>query len=147
MKFCNFWPPWKKSFRCPCPRARLKPADILGRGKICNFLLYLTTKYVFENFRGQLPDCSLLVAGFPSRATCDPRADCVKPPPYLFCTCSSCKYNSHIIKKRVFLRTLYAFSIQVSNCQPWVSAIPAAYLLCSICCSTRQSRSLTFLQL
>jgi len=57
--------------------------------------------------------------------------------PYPFCPPSSYTYNSHIIKNETFLA--YFMSIlnscvvqQVSNCQPWVPAIPAAYFLCSI---------------
>jgi len=33
--------------------------------------------------------------------------------PYLFCPSSSCTYNSHVIKTKVFLRTLCSFSILV----------------------------------
>jgi len=49
--------------------------------------------------------------------------------PYLFFPPSSCTYNSHI-KKRKFSCVLYAHSqllcsLQILNCQPWVSAIPA----------------------
>jgi len=37
-------------------------------------------------------------------------------------------------------------NFQISNCQPWVSAIPAPYLLVD-CYSKRHSRSLVFFQL
>jgi len=52
------------------------------------------------------------------------------------------------MKNEIFLRILWAFSgsLQASNYQPWVSAIPAAFLLIDYC-STRHSRSLVFLQL
>ena len=49
---------------------------------------------------------------------------------------SSCTCNSHIIKNKSFLayfmRILNSCVVQqLSNCQAWASAIPAAYLLCS----------------
>jgi len=59
---------------------------------------------------------------------------------YLFCppvVVHSLYANSHIIKNENFLayfmRILKSCVVQqVSNCHPWMSAIPAAYLLCSI---------------
>jgi len=49
---------------------------------------------------------------------------------------SNCAYNSHIIKHESFfayyMRILNSCVVQqLSRCQPWVSAIPAACLLCS----------------
>ena len=66
-----------------------------------------------------------------------------------------CSYTLVIVHitstKWKFSCVLYAHSqflckLQVSNCQPWVSAIPAAKLLID-CYSIRHSRSLVFLQL
>jgi len=55
--------------------------------------------------------------------------------PYLFFSLSNCKYNSHIIKYESFLvlhaHSQFLCSLQVSSCQPWVSANPAAYFLMS----------------
>ena len=63
---------------------------------------------------------------------------------------SNCTYNIHMIKNK-FSCVLYAdsqflCSLQVSSCQLWVSAKPAAYLLID-CYSTWHSRSLALLQL
>ena len=69
---------------------------------------------------------------------------------YLFFLLSNCTYNSNN-KEWKFSCVLYGHiqflcNLKVSNCQPWLSVIPAACLLID-CYATRHSRNLVFLQL
>jgi len=52
--------------------------------------------------------------------------------------------NENSLRRLLYAHAQFLCSLQVSNCQPWVSAIPAAYLLID-CYSTRYLRSLVFL--
>ena len=48
-------------------QAGAQPADIFGDQNYCSLLLYLTTKHVFQNFRGGISRLSPVLAGLPAR--------------------------------------------------------------------------------